>query len=233
MIRVWGIPLAPLDTRRVQLAHTHAVVSRVLDDDHWQQDKPWTLRPITSGEGVTLLAITTIGDTAAQRLVDGFTPGSTLDFGGQPTTSLTPPAIVEAADSAAIRAVEPRRSHVVHFMSPTTFLRDTRSTPMVDASRIYRSARSRWASLLDEDPPEFHNQDQGLGDIWISDIDGASRHFRTGKMHVSGFTGRARYVCDTDDAARVFTALLEFSRLVGLGAKTRRGLGCIDITAHW
>jgi CRISPR/Cas system endoribonuclease Cas6 (RAMP superfamily) len=73
--------------------------------------------------------------------------------------------------------------------------------------------------------------------VWVSDIDGRSGkyllprngHSRLAAETVSAFTGRIRYVCDSEAEAADFHRLIAFAVFAGIGSHTTYGFGAIEI----
>ncbi|MFT3662698.1 MAG: CRISPR system precrRNA processing endoribonuclease RAMP protein Cas6 [Gordonia sp. (in: high G+C Gram-positive bacteria)] len=217
----------------MKLTQTHAALAHVLDDDHRRQSKEWALRPIESMSGITVQQVTTIGAETARRLTEHLTPGTEFRLGTQTTALLDSPRILEAADEEAVLDVEPRREHTVEFLSPTAIRSGQRFTPLLDPARIFRSVNARWNTVFGRPLSDVRPWSPEDDDVWVSHITGKTRTFKHAQIHISGFTGRMRFVCDTPEAAATWTPLLEFARLVGIGAYTARGLGSIELHRSW
>lgn len=239
MIRVWQVVVGKVNTRQVNLSHTHAAVSKLLDAHHWANNKPWALRPIVEhAPGIGRIEVVTIGDEMAEWFQHRVQAGIQLRLGDQPVHVLAPPWCEVVVDKQSFLEMEPQHAVVVNFCSPTTFRDQHISTPFMEPQRLIRSMNNRWTSLFNEPGPWVQGRDDEwlapvLRQVWVSDIDGSNRVLRIGKKAtVSGFVGRMRYVFDGESAA-VCTPLLGLASVVGLGAYTRRGLGHVELEPTW
>ena len=238
IVNVWNLLLGNVDARSVKLAHAHAAVSRLLDQQHWQRAKPWSIGMLQEEQpGVASLRVTTIGDEATDRLLAQAFPGQTLQLGRQQAQVLFEPARVFSKSEEDVRAIRPGRRITVVVRAPTTFRTGNKTTPLADPARLLNSMTHRWLDVFGSPflPKEtFAAEKQNiLANSRVTDIDGKNRVFTIGKqVTVSGFEGTMTYEFDSVLAAQSFSSLFGLVLLTGLGSYTTRGLGVIDLDAE-
>lgn len=233
MIRAWRIPLSPLEVRETRPAQLHAVVAAMLDRRHWETAKPWSLAPLTVENGIPEMTVFTTNDDAASLLLESAKPGELICLGRQEARFLAPPMLDAEVSAEQILALPRYNAVVIRFLTPTTFRRGSRSMPFPEPGKVVNSLRSRWRTCFGDVGADVISTRPEADDIWISDLDGRNKVLRVSNSTVSGFVGRIRYACATEESAALFGALTAMATLTGVGSYTTRTLGRISRERTW
>jgi len=228
----WIITLSgPVDPD-IPLNAPHAVISRWLDDDHKAAVKGYAISPPRSSGSITVLDVRLLDDTLVDRLMANAGVGEQVRLGRHWFTVATAPHLDRARPWSELCAAVGRRAWEVKFLSPTTFRRGSRTSPLPAPDSVLTSLESRWQLLHPRTAPAMDRDAQQS--LWVSDIQGQSQVLPLRDTVVSAFVGRARYVCDgTPDQARAVAALLGFAEFAGIGSHTAFGLGTVAVTSTW
>ncbi|MFI7531463.1 CRISPR system precrRNA processing endoribonuclease RAMP protein Cas6 [Nocardia salmonicida] len=229
------MPVEGIDPVRVKLDHLHAVAGRWVDDHHWANTKPWSIRPARRIDGVAVFELTTLTHAAATRFTTAITPGQPIRLGTQHGTILTQPHIIDAQPWNRLHPTPTPAAHAwsVTFLTPTTFGNGNRFSPWPDPSSIARSLTTRWNTLRPNNIPQLPEDPKLWRRVWVSDIDGHSEVLDLQNLTLSGFLGRVRYVCEDPQMAAIFQSLLTFAEYAGVGRYPTRGLGAIRLEPTW
>ncbi|GLI00900.1 CRISPR system precrRNA processing endoribonuclease RAMP protein Cas6 [Phytohabitans aurantiacus] len=234
----WLATLPGIDPAAVRLEHLHAVACTWLDDSdeaHRAKTKPYSISPPIEAPGGAAIEIGLLTDQAADRFRQRVPAGTRVRLGSAWTTIRTPPQPVASTPWAALLAGKDCRAWSLRFLTPTTFRRGNAFTPTPNLSAILGSLRRTWREFAPADLPPLE-LDLSTDPVWLTDIDVASQTVRVNDRTVSGFTGRLRFVFDTDgesEAAASVDALVRLAEYAGIGAYTTRGFGMVRQEPTW
>jgi CRISPR-associated endoribonuclease Cas6 len=228
----WLIHLDGAPTPRIPVNAPHAVVSGWLDGDHKAPVKGYSLTPPRTTGRRTVLEVRLLDDALTERLESQAEPGRRVRLGHQHFTVAAPPARQAATPWPNLATATTVRAWEVHFLSPATFRRGSRTSPLPAPESILTSLASRWQALHPQTAPFV--SPACARTVWVSDIEGRSEALELRDTVVSGFVGRLRYVCDgSDDDARITDALFRFAAYAGVGSHTAFGLGTVAVNPTW
>ncbi|BCB74579.1 CRISPR-associated endoribonuclease Cas6 [Phytohabitans flavus] len=227
----WRLLLPGIDPATVRLEHLHAVVCRWLDDSdeaHRAQTKPYSVSPPIAATGGTAVEIGLLTEPPADRLCQQAQAGTRVRLGSSWSTLHTAPQQVTAESWQALADISDTngdQAWCLRFLTPTTFRRGNSFTPAPTLPAILGSLRRSWRDFAPPDLPPLV-LDLSADPVWLTDIDVASQTVRVNDRVISGFTGRLRFVCDTDSqAAASVERLVRLAAYAGIGAHTTRGFG--------
>ena len=236
MIGMWAVPVAGIDAGRVQPDHLHAVVARWLDSRHRQTVKPWAVMSMGTTDGIPTVGVVTFGESAGERMLSATHAGHEMRLGAQQGCVLSSPILqgaVRPEQLLADAAQDASAATVWSFVTPATFRRQGRSTPLPDPQRVTHSVSARWAQLYPEHADALRFEPAEVAEILVTDIDGRNEVCRVGRIAVSGFVGRVRYEVGRGADPVRFAALSRFAAIAGVGAYTTRGLGRVRLERTW
>lgn len=209
----------------------HGMVCGLLaedDEQHSAQEKPWSIRPpAPHGDGwqIQMVWHSDSATPSVREKGNGSLRLGAIHYEVVSLTSTRLPLQALVLGSADRTELE--------FITPTWFSRSGSEYPLPDARMIYRGLGMRWAaidqfgSLLAPEALEVV-----AGQVRITRFSGETRQFLLGKARRTGFVGRARYALPRGSDPRVreaFGALTRLARLVGVGAMTTHGAGCVEV----
>jgi len=233
----WAVPVAGIDPARVTFDQLHGVACTWLDDDtdHRQpRSKPWSVRPITIIDGITIVEVSTLTGAAERVLHDRVQRGKPLRFGSQQGSIVAAPyPIVKLTWDAILRAPS-SEAWSIAFLTPTSFSKGrNKFSPWPDPMSLAWSMMTQWNAVCPSPDVELRVERRKLAAIWVSDVDGRNEIISVKSLTVSGFRGRIRYVCDDPAIAPVFSALLNLATFAGVGRYATHGLGTIALEPTW
>lgn len=222
----WWIPLEGARPEQVKLEHVHAAVSRWFDrtaEHHAAGVKPYAISPLARGEdGGVGFEVSTL-TAAAERLLDIATaPPATVRLGSDQAVVGRPYRVVnESWESLATPGGHD--TWELEFITPVTFRRGNRASPLPVAGAVLRGLVTSWNAL--SGLPERNLTRQHSDDVWVSDIQGASQRMTLSGLRLSGFAGRVVYRCDVPDTRDLVDALFRLAPYAGVGSAKAKGLG--------
>jgi len=260
----WEVSLSGPAEAAISLTAPHAVVSRWLDNprrpkggtvrgprsDHGDQAKKWASGPIRAArdghsEAGIALQVRLLDDGLADRLRATTPPGTTVSFGAHQYQICSPTRMLDRVPWQGLRRWQGTRAWQVRFVTPACTRRRNRAAPLLAPDALARGLAERWRRLEPTSAPSLPWR--GACPVWLSDLDGHSevqilsrRAERAGRPDrseeiLSGFLGRARYVCDQGNEADAacFDALLTFAAFAGAGSHTAYGFGVVIADPTW
>lgn len=241
----WWIPLRDARPDRVRPEHTHAAISRWFDPDtaaHYAPVKRYAISPLVtdsdgeSGCEVALLERALLGTPGVERegtpdpldqLRRNTRPGSSIRLGTNRVSVGTPRRIAgESWESLATPSGS--RSWELEFVTPVTFRRRDRSSPLPAPPTLLRGLLDSWNYCSGLPVREIDRSTHDL--IWVSDIAGNSAPMKLSGFTVSGFTGRVTYRCDDAAVADIIDGLFRLAPYSGCGSARAKGLGVTRLT---
>ena len=235
----WWVPVPGLDPGRVKPEHVHAAVAHWFDlevDEHDAMVKPYAVSALAADSaGRTGIEIGTLTAQARDRLQSAGRPASRVRLGNQ-VRQVGRPQLLHAATWAELAAPPvPARSWRVDLLTPTTFRRGDRCSPLPHVGTILRSLAGAWVQFADAPLPTWTNV---AADLWVADLDLASvafqmpmgRHAPGRELTVSAVTGWMVLRAASAECAAAASPLIELAAYTGLGAMTRKGLGVTRVT---
>lgn len=230
----WEITLAGAEPGAVRWEHLHAAISTWFDDDkeHHDKVKPFSLTPPRDGERHPVLEIGLLRDDLVDRLLSSWAPGARMRLGRAHLTSVAEPRQIAAARWEDLVTGHLDRAWCLRFVTPLTFRRGNRFTPLPAPTPILGSLRRSWNTHAPDDAQVTLDL---VGDpVWTTDIDGANEVLTVNGLTVSGFVGRLRIECDAPDAtARAVATLMRLAPYSGVGANTTRCFGVTRFDSTW
>ncbi len=228
----WTVTLSGPADPDIPVNAPHAVVSQWLDENHKAPVKGYAISPPQSQGPITTLEIRLLDDGLADRLTAGAAVGGRIRLGRHWFTVAAPPRLDLAQPWQDLHATTGVRAWQVHFRSPTTFRRGSRTSPLPAPDSVLTSLVSRWRLLHPQTAPDLDRN--GEQTLWVSDVEGRSQPLVLRDTVVSGFVGQVRYVCDgTPDHADAVGALMRFAGYAGIGSHTAFGFGTVGVTSTW
>ena len=223
----WWIPLQGARPDRVRLEHLHAAVSRWFDrtpEQHAAGTKPYALSPLardaeSSGVGFELSTLTA---DVEEQLLERVAPPATIRLGpGQVLLGQLRRTDSEAWPSLAIPSGA--RSWDLEFVTPVTFRRGNRSSPLPVAGSVLRGLLDSWNAWSGLPIRNLTRQDSD--EIWVSDIQGRSEPITVSGIRLSAFVGRVCFRCDDQAIADLVDPLFRLAPYAGVGSAKAKGLG--------
>ncbi len=223
----WWVPLAGIRPEPVKPEHLHAAVSRWFDRSDAEHDavtKPYAISPLgQAGDATGRIGfeVSTLTPAARDRLAD-HGAGTEIRLGGQVgrlgrTELLAQEAWIELAEPSGERRWE------LGFLTPATFRRGDRSSPLPVPSSALRGLQDSWAAHSGLPPRTLTAQQSDQ--IWVSDLAGRSEELRISGVTLSGFVGRVTFRCPEQSLADVVDGLFRLAPYTGVGSFKAKGLG--------
>lgn len=212
-------------------AHLHAAACGLLeapDADHTAQHKPFALGVPVAKQGTVTWRLGWLPDLA---LPAGWPPQE-LRLGGY--TCRVVQAQAQHQPFAALTASPPSTRGRVRFVTPTYFSRNGRDVPLPDPVLVLRSLTQRWNAFA----PAGLTIDDTLGKALLSAALLTDAAVHTVRVQVGRDAWQTGFVGDTElalthaaspDVAAAFTALLRYSTVAGVGARTTYGFGAMSV----
>ena len=222
----WWVPLDGVRPEQVKLEHVHAAVSRWFDrkaEHHAAGVKPYAISPLARDEdGRAGFEVSTLTDTAAHLLDVATAPPATVRLGSDQAVIGRPYRI---ADESWASLSEPSGadSWDLELVTPVTFRRGNRASPLPVAGAVLRGIVTSWNAL--SGLPERELTRQHSDDVWVSDIQGASQRMTLSGLRLSAFAGRVVYRCDVPATRDLVDALFRLAPYAGVGSAKAKGLG--------
>ncbi|MFI8774868.1 CRISPR system precrRNA processing endoribonuclease RAMP protein Cas6 [Gordonia sp. NPDC062954] len=200
-------------------------------EQHHDTRKPWSITPMTRIDGVDAIHVVSLSESANVAIGSRALARTQVRLGSQVGQFLGDPVALEFATARDLAAEPVEEAHCIRFFTPTTLKDGNRSSPLLEPIRLARSTVSRWNSLF-ADPADHLDITDAQG-VWVSDLDGRNEVVKLHSTTVSGFVGRMRFVCTTEESARLFSRLWAFAEHAGVGAYTAAGMGCVLREPTW
>jgi CRISPR-associated endoribonuclease Cas6 len=232
----WELSLPTQQPEAVRLEHLHAVVSRWFDTDdtaHRANSKGYTVSPLRQGDQGPVIEIGLVDDNLIGSLLANTAPGTPIRLGRTHIAIPTAPTQTAAATWHALAQPGHATAWCLRFVTPLTFRRGNRFTPMPTPKTILASLRATWRTYA---PADIAQPDLDLSHdpVWVTDIDGANDVRKVNDRIVSGFLGRLRIECDAEPhIARAVNQVIQLAPFSGIGAHTTRGFGVTRIEPTW
>lgn len=227
----WWVPVMHPRPESVRLEHVHAAISRWFDleqGEHSAIAKPYALSPLGhSPFDETLgLEVGVLSDQALERLTGTDRPRS-IRLGhehcpvGQPSRLL---------DENWETLAEPsgRTSWELELLTPATFRRGDRSSPLPIPSTVLRGLAQSWDAYSPIARTDLTAAQRDA--VWVSDLDGRSERVKVSGTQLSGFVGRVRFRIDDRSIADAVDPLFRLAPFAGVGSARAKGLGVARLT---
>lgn len=229
----WWVPIVGVDPAEITLEQMHAVVSRWLDDDHWDSTKPYALSQIAETSNGVGLEVGTFTEEVVKRLHEA---SCRTYMWGRQEGLVNKPVNVQHDSWDELATPTGADRWILSFDSPTTFRRGIRSTPLPAPESILRGLSNLWNKFSGK--PEIRLGYPEVAEVWVADISGSSetvsityrskdkrgiRGQRTVKMHC--FRGDIELRCTEPLIAQQVDSLMRFSDYTGIGSQREKGLG--------
>jgi CRISPR-associated endoribonuclease Cas6 len=224
----WELRLPTPSPETVRLEHLHAAVSRWFDageEAHRGKTKGYTVSPLRAGPHGPVVEIGLVDDSLIDILHTHATPGATVRLGHTHVTVPAEPTQVAATTWQSLTEREAPQAWCLRFVTPLTFRRGNRFTPMPAPKPILASLRATWRAFA---PPDIAQPDLDLAldPVWVTDINGANDVREVNGRTVSGFIGQLRIECDAaPHIAHAVNQVIKLAPYSGVGAYTTRGFG--------
>lgn len=222
----WWIPLDGVRPEQIRLEHVHAAVSRWFDrtpEHHAAGVKPYAISPLARGDdGRVGFEVSTLTAAAKELLDIATTPPATVRFGVD-RALVGRPVRVATESWASLAEPSGAASWDLEFVTPVTFRHGHRASPLPVAGAVLRGLVTSWNAL--SGLPDRELTRQHSDDVWVGDIQGASRPMTLSGLRLSAFTGRVRYRCDVPHTRDLVDALFRLAPYSGVGSAKAKGLG--------
>jgi CRISPR-associated endoribonuclease Cas6 len=232
----WELLLPTQTPEAVRLEHLHAVVSRWFDADlaaHHGKAKGYTVSPLRAGPRGPVVEIGLIDDALVEPLLAQVTPESVIRLGRTHVTVPEAPAQVAAVSWQSLAERGTSTAWCLRFVTPLTFRRGNKFTPMPAPKTILASLRASWRAFAPADIAQ-PDLDLALDPVWVTDIDGVNDVREVNGRTVSGFVGALRIECDAEPhVAHAVDQVVRLAPFSGVGAHTTRGFGVTRIEQTW
>lgn len=223
----WWLPLQGTQPERVRLEHLHAAVSRWFDqtvEQHAAGAKPYAISPLardTGSSGIGFeVATLTVG--AEERFLERVAPPATVRLGVQQAI-LGQARLTSVESWSSLATPSGARSWKLEFVTPVTFRRGNRSSPLPVAGSVLRGLLHNWNSW--SGMPVRNVTRQETDEIWVSDINGRSESIRVSEVRMSAFVGWVCFRCDNQAVADLVDPLFRLAPYSGVGSAKTKGLG--------
>lgn len=217
----------------------HAVVSKLLDSDHWANDKPYAISPLYEGpDGVPTFEIGGLVDEVGEKLYSGVAnwARSGLRLGADRCHCISPtPQIVASKDWGDLADVASAASDlVVEFETATMFRQGNISHPVPLASSVVASWNKRWRRFAPEELAKAVDLDVSKLKVAIAHLDGKTIEVEEGGRVSTGFVGGVVYRNYESGSfgtsvSRRLLALARIAEFVGTGSMTTQGFGVTSL----
>ena len=223
----WWIPLQGARPDRVRLEHLHAAVSRWFDrspEQHAAGTKPYAISPLardadSPGVGFELATLTA---AAEECLLERVVPPATIRLGPDQVL-LGEPRKTDTEQWSSLANPSSAGSWDLEFVTPVTFRRGNRSSPLPMAGSVLRGLLDSWNAWSGMPIRNLTRQDSD--EIWVSDIDGRSEPMTVSGVRLSAFVGRVCFRCDNQAIADLVDPLFRLAPYAGVGSAKAKGLG--------
>jgi CRISPR-associated endoribonuclease Cas6 len=232
----WQITAPGTEACTIRMEHLHAVVSRWLEPDdaaHRAKTKPYTLSRPTGGADGAVFEVGLLDDALVNRILTAASPGIRVRLGSRFSRLGPGPRQLAAISWQQLAHPRTTTTWCLRFATPTTFRRGNSFTPWVAPKPLLGGLRATWRAFCPADVPPIE-LNLSSDPVWVSDVDGANQILTLGGLTVSGFVGRARYVCDAGPGvAATVDRVMRLAEFAGVGAYTTRGLGKVELEPSW
>lgn len=219
----WWIPL-DADPAEIKVEHLHAAVSEWFDTtgtEHAALVKPYTLSPAAVDDnGRAGFELATLSDTAASRVAAGVPPLIRL---GRATVRVGPATLVVSHPWTDLAASSGAKSWTLEFVTPATFRRRNRSSPLPVPATVLHGLGQSWdahAPVARRPVPREQHQA-----IYVSAIDGCTESVTIDRVTYAGFLGQVTFCCDEQGVAAAVDPLFQLAPFAGVGSAKAKGLG--------
>lgn len=223
----WWIPMS-VDPQRVKLEHVHAATSAWFDktqQDHDQVTKAYAISPLGGSNGGAVgIEIGVLTDWAATQLHHACRSGETIRLGGETVAVGTPEPIIEHP-WAELDVPSGDRAWRLNFLTPTTFRKGNRSSPLPVPASVLRGLQDVW------------NVHSGCGDraltaqessaVWVAEIEGHTERLRVSGITLAGFVGTVQFRASDQALADKVDPLFRLAPYAGVGSFRGKGLGVV------
>lgn len=228
----WWLPVDGVRPERVRLEHLHAAVSRWFDEtaaEHSAATKPYAISPLAGDPGGGLgFELSTLTTAAEERLREAAAPPATIRLGPD-RAALGPLGRIAHESWASLAEPSGARAWELEFVTPATFRRGNRSSPLPVAASVLRGLLDSWNACSGLPPRELGRRESD--GVWVSDIDGRSEAMALSGLRVSGFVGRVRFRCDDPAVRDLVDPLFRLAPYSGVGSARAKGLGVTRLRA--
>ena len=229
----WEIPLSGVEPGEVRWEHLHAAVSRWFDDDseHHDKVKGWSLTPPRDGPDGPVIEIGLVRDDLLPRLLDHAGRGSRIRLGHTVIRTGADAQPIAATGWDELGGEHQDRAWSLRLLTPMTFRRGNRFTPLPAPTPILGSLRRSWNTWAPAD--QAIDLDLSSEPVWVTDLDGHNEIVKVNNRTVSGFLGRVRIETDVDGVAAAVGRLINLAAYSGVGAYTTRCFGVARPDPTW
>ena len=231
----WEIPLPGADPAGIRVEHLHAAISTWFDDDddqHHRPIKPYSVSPPRPSANGVVVEIGLLDDALEARLQSTAGPGSRIRLGRQSLTIPTGVQQVATVPWDDLSVAHGAHAWCLRFVTPLTFRRGNRFTPLPAPTPILGSLRRSWNAFA---PPELAvSLDLSSDPVWVTDIDGHNEVMNVNGRTVSGFLGRLRMEGEAGaDYVHAVSRIVTLAPFAGVGAYTTRCFGVTRVEPTW
>lgn len=223
--RFW-VPLPSVRIEAVRLEHLHAAVSRWFDDtpaDHGALVKPYAISPpARSADGSAGFELTALSSGAEARLRSRSGAGAGIRLGAQ-LVSIGLPVVIRTESWESLALASGRRSWTLDFITPVTFRRGNRSSPLPTPNVVLRGLQDSWNAFSGQDRRELDREHHER--LWVSHISGSSEPMMVSGLKISGFIGQVVFRGDDQPTADLVDPLFRLAAYAGVGSGRAKGLG--------
>lgn len=117
--------------------------------------------------------------------------------------------------------------YLLHFLTPTAFRQNGRDLPLPLPRLLIKSYLERWNAWAPFPLPSSL-PDEAEKALVLKEVDISTQQLQTGKIRLTGFTGKIRLLIapqTPSEVANALSCLLRFGSFCGSGAKTALGFG--------
>ena len=214
------------------MEHVHAAVSSwfdLLPGEHDAKTKPFAVSPLRHADDTVDrlgFEVGVLSPEAGERLADATGPGSTIRLGAR-TVPLGERSCIARESWTELAVPSGRRTWTLEFLTPVTFRKGDRSTPLPVPASLLRGLQDSWNAFSGQ-PPRTLSRAQ-VDDIWVSEISGRSETLRVSGVTLSGFVGQVQLRCGDPAVAEAVDPLLRTATYCGIGSAKAKGLGVVRL----
>ncbi len=229
----WWLPVRGVDPTRVDPRFVHAAVTGWLDIndvEHLAQEKPYSVAPLGEGTYGLGIAMSTLTPEIGRRLVSAVGSGCEVRLGDQ-IGAVGAPTLLAGESWRGVSTPSGRRSWELRFLTPTTFRRRNRSSPLPQPVSVLRGLAGSWSRWSGE---ERRLEDRVVAEgVWVSGIEGVTVSVTLGsgqrRTTVCGFVGSVTFKAESQELADAVDGLFRLAPYSGVGSATARGLGVTEL----
>lgn len=231
----WWVGVDTYRPDTVTPAQLHAAVTHwfdLTDDEHAQQDKPFSISPLVPAHGHGWGFEVGVLTREAQRQLESGAREIGFERIGHRSARTHQPMLLHQHTWRELLDAPARRRLALEFLTPVSFRNGRHSSPLPDVPKLVRSLVGSWGYAEDDDLPGLELSHAEVGFIRVDAMkDANSTTVDLGTHTLQGMTGRIELECDDQRLAQRFSALFSLAPYAGIGAGRYRGMGVTRVEA--